>query len=636
MSYKINNTSGELLVELVDGKKDADTTDLVLVGRNFTGYGEDLNENFVKLLENFASTSAPNNPTRGQIWYDTSEGRLKVYNGEIFKGTDTTVYASTEPDLIAGDIWIDSSKKQMYFSDGVSNFLVGPNYSRLQGQTGTDAIDLKDNFGATKTVARMMVAGRPVAIISREEFIAANIDENIQYLDGENFTFSLTIKQGFNLNTDTTVFNWNGTADTAKNLVDSSNNPFSPSDFIQVTPTIANDTPQITNHFFQVRNDRGIVIGDSNDLKISIDANDELLFRAQRNNQNMRIQTSDGSNAVDVFTIDATTNRLGIYNDTPNVPPNDGNGDPLSQVDVYIGKPTDRKSVRITGDLLVDGTQTSLDTTTLRVEDINIQLGITEDSTLLDDSAVDGGGVILNASGQEKSLLWDLSSNSWTSNVGFNIESGFAYKIGGSNVLTTTELSSSVTLASGLVELGTLQYLNVDNFSFNGGTMTVSSNLITNINGDLQLDIDPANSTTKILGLSDPTDDNDAANKKYTDERIEFAPVYLSLDTTGLNDTQIALVLNDLVPQTSRRVGVNARVHCTQYTGSIEYNGTDGLSKSTVNVDSNGVQNQSVIQDVSFNNVTESVTFSVIRTLKRFEINSVQEWEWQEDLISSV
>ena len=83
-------------------------------------------------------------------------------------------------------------------------------------------------------------------------------------------------------------------------------------------------------------------------------------------------------------------------------------------------------------------------------------------------------------------------------------------------------------------------------------------------------------------------------------------------------------------------MGVNARVHCTQYTGSIEYNGTDGLSKSTVNVDSNGVQNQSVIQDVSFNNVTESVTFSVIRTLKRFEINSVQEWEWQEDLISSV
>ena len=623
MSYKINNTNGDLLVELVDGKKDTDTTDLTLVGRNYTGYGEDFNENFVKLLENFANVSEPNNPIRGQLWYDTSEGRLKVYNGEIFKSTDTTTFSSIEPTLTEGDIWIDSRNKQMYFSDGVAKFLVGPNYTRTQGQTGTDAITLLDNFGAAKTVARLSVGGVPVAIIAREEFIAANIDENIQYLDGANFTFSLNIKQGFNLNTDTSVFNWHGTAQTALTLVDNSNNPFSPSDFIQVSPSLPNDTPQITNHYFQVRNDRGIVIGDSNDLKIYVDNTDSMVLHAQRNNQNIKIQTTDNDNPVDVITMDATNQRIGLFNGIPTT-------------DIHIGSINDRKDVRISGNLIVDGDTTSLDVATLRVEDINIELGITEDSSLLSDAAVDGGGILLRASGFEKALVWNLSSNAWKSNVNFDIEAGRTYKIGGTDILSSTQLADSVTQATGLIEIGSLNYLNVDNFAFNGGTLTVASDLIMNINGDLQIDINPSNSTTKILGVSDPSNDNDAANKKYVDRQQEFQDVFFSLDITGINDAQIAQIIDDLVPATSKRVGVNARVHCTQYSGTVDYNAGDNLSKSTVNVDKNGVENQPVLADISFNDKTETLALTVTRTLKRFEVNGVQEWEWAEDLLSSV
>lgn len=623
MSYRINNTNGDLLVELLDGKKDIDTTDLTLVGRNYTGYGEDFNENFIKLLENFSNVSEPNNPIRGQLWYDTSEGRLKVYDGEIFKSTDTTTFSSIEPTLTEGDIWIDSRNKQMYFSDGVAKFLVGPNYTRTQGQTGTDAITLLDNFGAAKTVARLSVGGVPVAIIAREEFIAANIDENIQYLDGANFTFSLNIKQGFNLNTDTSVFNWHGTAQTALNLVDNSNNPFSPSDFIQVSPSLSNDTPQITNHYFQVRNDRGIVIGDSNDLKIHVDSSDSVVLRAQRNNQDIKIQTSDNDNPVDAITIDATNQRIGLFNGNPTT-------------DIHIGSLDIPKDVRISGNLIVDGDTTSLDVTTLRVEDINIELGITDDSTLLPETAVNGGGILLRASGLEKTLVWNLSSNAWKSNVNFDIGSERTYKIGGVDILSTTQLADSVTQATGLVEIGSLNYLNVDNFSFNGGTLTVASDLIMNINGDLQIDVDPSNSTTKILGLSDPSNPNDAANKNYVDKQREFEDIWLSLDITGINDAQIAQIINDLVPSSTKRVGVSARVHCTQYAGTVEYNAGDSLSKSTVNVDKNGVENQPVLSDVSFNDTTESLALTVTRSLKRFEVNNVQEWEWAEDLISSV
>ena len=70
MAYKINNTFGTLLVTLADGTIDVATTDLTLIGKGYAGFGEKLNENLVKLLENFNNTSAPNNKIQGQLWFD--------------------------------------------------------------------------------------------------------------------------------------------------------------------------------------------------------------------------------------------------------------------------------------------------------------------------------------------------------------------------------------------------------------------------------------------------------------------------------------------------------------------------------------------------------------------------------------
>ena len=62
MSYRINKTNGDLLVDLVDGQIDVSNSSLTLVGRNYTGFGEAFNENFVKLLENFSALLQPNTP----------------------------------------------------------------------------------------------------------------------------------------------------------------------------------------------------------------------------------------------------------------------------------------------------------------------------------------------------------------------------------------------------------------------------------------------------------------------------------------------------------------------------------------------------------------------------------------------
>jgi hypothetical protein len=84
-------------------------TDLSLIGKGYDGYGEIIAENFLHLLENFSNTTAPSRPIKGQIWYDESEGRLKVYGGTSFAPVTSAAYQSSSPTgQVAGDLWVDS------------------------------------------------------------------------------------------------------------------------------------------------------------------------------------------------------------------------------------------------------------------------------------------------------------------------------------------------------------------------------------------------------------------------------------------------------------------------------------------------------------------------------------------------
>ena len=80
MSYIINNSRGQIVAVVGDGTINTTATDLALVGRAVTNFGEFQNENYVFLLENFANGSAPAQPILGQLWYNSSTDILSAYN----------------------------------------------------------------------------------------------------------------------------------------------------------------------------------------------------------------------------------------------------------------------------------------------------------------------------------------------------------------------------------------------------------------------------------------------------------------------------------------------------------------------------------------------------------------------------
>ena len=177
-------------------------------------------------------------------------------------------------------------------------------------------------------------------------------------------------------------------------------------------------------------------------------------------NGNEQIVFSPVSSAVNYLTLtnSATSNPLLI-----NATGTDTN------VDIRI-VPKGSGKVQITGDLQVDGTTTEVNSTTLTVDDKNIELGTVASPS---DTTADGGGITLKGA-SDKTIIWDNANDNWTSNQDWNVVTGAAFRINNVSVLNATTLGTSV-VNSSLTRTGALT-----NGSIASGFGTIStSNSIT-------------------------------------------------------------------------------------------------------------------------------------------------------------
>jgi hypothetical protein len=165
MAYTINLTDGTIFAVIPDGTINTSSS-MTLVGKNYAGYGEFLDENFVHLLENGSNTTAPGAPLTGQLWWDKTNNLLKVYNGTTFKTISAaTASASAPTSNVTGDLWYDTTNQLLKVWTGSTFLTVGP--STVAG-TGVQATTIIDNTSTSHPVVIFTIDNDVIGILSQD------------------------------------------------------------------------------------------------------------------------------------------------------------------------------------------------------------------------------------------------------------------------------------------------------------------------------------------------------------------------------------------------------------------------------------------------------------------------------------
>ena len=307
MAYEVRYTDetnkGFIVVE--DNTINTDTS-LQLPGRFVTGYGQSTAENFLHLLENFASTSAPENPVEGQLWYDTTDNanQLKVYDGTVWVSAGGLKTGNTEPSVsnsVAGNLWADTDNQQLYMFTGSSWILIGPSFSSgLRTGATPQTITGQDNL--EYTVLSIEVEDQKIAIIAFDEFIPKTKIKGYS-----------TIFPGINLadqNIDSSLpnFKFIGTSEKAENLV-VSGETISASNFLR------GDVPSTTDFQLRVKNNTGIKIGTGGETDLYVEGQASVL-QNNSDGANIDFRIRNGDSTRTVIRVDSTQN-VGINNLAP-------------------------------------------------------------------------------------------------------------------------------------------------------------------------------------------------------------------------------------------------------------------------------------------------------------------------------
>lgn len=249
MTVTINKTDGTVLATVADGTVDTSSTNIALIGRLYRNYGELINENMVKLLENFANTSSPSSPIIGQLWYDKTAETIKVYRDTGFVPLARITSSSAEPNSPGtADLWYDLADEQLKYYSGSQWIVISPGYTAAQTRTGAFAENIQDVTTANHIAVVIRQQTTPIAIFSKDP----------EYTPLSAITGFTTIKPGLNISSD---LDFQGDATNADLL-----------DGLNSTQFLRSDENDTTSGTLGVQNDSGFTVGADDDIKISVDS----------------------------------------------------------------------------------------------------------------------------------------------------------------------------------------------------------------------------------------------------------------------------------------------------------------------------------------------------------------------------
>ena len=498
MAYKINNTFGTLLVSLADGTIDVATTDLTLIGKGYAGFGEKLNENLVKLLENFNNTSAPTNKITGQLWYDQTNKQLNVYTGTKFKPVGSTTNSASAPvNAVQGDLWFDTSNTQLYVYNGTAWTLIGPTTVAGSGVTQVISETSPDDAGVNQSYLKLVANDAVVGVVSNVAFTPNATDTTSAALISAGFS---SVAQGIQLSSTVSSAKFRGTATDSDALGG-----------VAAANYLRSDQNDSTNSSFTIANDTGLILGAGSDITMSL-SSDNLTIAQTTQDKDIIFTVNDGGVTTTMMTMDGSTGLLEL----PTV------GD-----------------LRVKGNLTVDGTHTTFNTTTLTIEDNIIELNrnISSNAGMPNYSGIKvNRGETSTATEQDLFWVWDETfADDGTTIYGNAGGAWTAFKSGGGD----DELSAAT-----LVDIRA-------NVLHATATSAQYADLAERYATDTPVE---AGDVVMLGGIEEITKCEEAVSDAVFGV-VSGAPAYLMNSEAGNNDTHPAIALKGRVPVKVRGTG---------------------------------------------------------------------------------
>ena len=427
MAYTINKTDGTVVTTITDGTVD-NTTSLQLFGKSYSGFGEALNENLVKLLENAASTAAPAAPLKGELWFDTTTNQIKVYDGTSFKptgGAKSSASLPTTPSV--GDLWLDATNDQVFVYTGDARShqvnskweLIGPAFTAGQTQSGWK-IETLASSGGNKVVSSMYAGATRVAILSKETFTPSASQ-----------TGFASIKAGITLNSTLgSVFEGSSTQASAIDVSSTSNTSGT---IIAGGNFLRADAADTTTGALTIDANGGVIIGDAQELSITISSNDVTVAQTSED-KDLKFTVNDGGATKTPIQLVGSTGAITLTGD-----------------------------VSITGNLNISGEYNSSTSNVSTYDDAFIKVNT-------GNSEADAGLIVETSDSDDARMFYDVSENFWSAGHGASysqvirlvdaVEDGHASK---GKVLKTTAAGNVKVTTATLGAVGSITYTDTSN-----------------------------------------------------------------------------------------------------------------------------------------------------------------------------